>query len=92
MLHIKSLIPKTINRTKIKENFDNKTICEQAEKIIKKNIPEIEVFFYKKKLLYIRCLNSIAANELFLKQEEMKNKINKLLNQNLIEKLIIKTK
>ena len=92
MLHIKLIIPKVINKIKLKENLDDNTIREQAEKIIKKNTPNAEVFFYQNKSLYVRCLDSITANELFLGQEKIKKKINKFLSQNVVEKLIIKTK
>jgi hypothetical protein len=92
MLHIKSIIPKVINKIKIKENLDDSTIREIAEKIIKKNTPNAEVFFYQNKSLYVRCLDSAAANELFLSQEKIKKKINKILSQTVVEKLIIKTK
>jgi len=91
MLHIKSIIPKVIDRIKTGD-IDKNTICQEAEKIIKKNTPDIEVFFYKNKTLYIRCFNSIAANELFLKQEELKEEINSFLNKKLVNKLVIKTR
>ena len=91
MLHIKSVIPKVIDRIKTGD-IDKTTICKEAEKIIKKNTQDIEVFFYKNKTLYIRCFNSAAANELFLKQEELKEEINGFLNKKLVNKLIIKTR
>jgi hypothetical protein len=91
MLHIKSVIPKVINKIKLRENLDDNTVREQAEKIIKKNAPNIEVFFYQNKSLYVRCSDSITANELSLDQEKIRKKINKFLNQDAVEKLIIKT-
>jgi hypothetical protein len=91
MLHIKSIIPRVINRIK-NGDIDKSTICKEAEKIIKKNTPDIEVFFYKNKTLYIRCFNSITANELFLRQEELKEEINGFLNKKLVNKLVIKTR
>ena len=92
MMHIKLIIPKVINKIKLRENLDDSAVREQAEKIIKKNTPDVEVFFYQNKSLYIRCQDSIIANELFLNQEKIKKKINKFLSQEAIEKLIIKTK
>jgi hypothetical protein len=91
MLHIKSIIPKVINKIKVKENLDDDAIREQAEKIIKKNTPNAEVFFYQNKSLYVRCLDAIAANELFLSQEKIRKKLNKSFDQNVVEKLVIKT-
>lgn len=92
MRHIKFIIPKTIKRLGKRESIDKNTICREAEKIIKKGIPDIEVLFYKNKNLFIRSFNSITANELFLNQEKIKEKINKFLNNKAINKIIIKTK
>ena len=93
MLHIKLIIPKTIkNLRKRKDTIDEKIIYQEAERIIKKNTPDIEVFFYKNKNLYIRCFNSATANELFLNQEKIIDKINQSLDRKAINKLIIKTR
>ena len=87
MLHIKSIISQALGNKEI----DDDTICREAEKIIKKNTPSIEVFSFKNKTLYIKCFDSAIANEMFLNQEEIKDEINKFLKQDIIEKLIIKT-
>lgn len=92
MIHIKSIIPKSINKIKTKEDVDGKIISREAEKIIKKDIPNIEVSFYKKRSLYISCFDPVVVNELLLRQEEIIEKINKSLNKNLIKKLIFKNR
>ena len=92
MLHIKLIIPKAIKRLRKRKDIDENIIYQEAERIIKKNTPNIEVFFYKNKNLYIRCFNSATANELFLNQEKMIDKINQSLNRKAINKLIIKTR
>jgi len=92
MLHIKSIIPKSIDKIGKESAIDANTVCKEAEKIIKKNTPEAEVFFYKNKTLYVRCSDSSAANGLFLGQEKIKDEINEFLDKKLINKLIIKTR
>ena len=92
MLHIKLIIPKAIKSLRKRKDIDENIIYQEAERIIKKNTPNIEVFFYKNKNLYIRCFNSATANELFLNQEKMIDKINQSLNRKAINKLIIKTR
>lgn len=91
MLHIKQIIPRVIKNLG-RRDLDENTICRESEKIVKKNTPNVEVFFYKNKNLYIRCFNSVAANELFLNQEKIIDKINQNLNQKAINKLIIQIK
>lgn len=92
MLHIKLIIPRAINNLKKRKNVDEKILYQEAERIIRKNTPNIEVFFYKNKNLYIKCFNSITANELFLNQEKIIDEINQSLNGKAINKLIIKIK
>ena len=92
MLHIRFLINKTLKNVKETKSFDVNIIYKEAERVIKKNTPDVEVFFYKNKTLYVNCFNSITANEVFLNQDKIIQEINESLNKNLITKLIIKTK
>lgn len=92
MLHIKQIIPRVIKNLKKGKDLDETTIYKESEKIIKKNTPDAEVFFYKDKNLYIKCSNPVIANEIFLNQEELKNRINGRLNREIVDKLIIKIK
>lgn len=91
MLHIKKIIPKILDNLSLSHNINNDIIFQEAEKIIKKSTPDVEVLFYKNKILTIKCFNSITANELFLNQEKIKDKINKSLKKETIKKIIIKT-
>ena len=90
MLHIKQIIPRIIKNLKRGRGLDENIIYKESEKIIKKNTPNIEVFFYKDKALYIKCPNSVVANEIFLNQDKIINKINQALNQEAVNKLITK--
>jgi len=92
MQHIKSFIPKVIDNIKTGDELDKNTVCIEAEKIIKKNTLDAEVFFYKNKILYVRCFNSISANEIYLNQERLKEEINGFFNKKIVSKLIIKTR
>lgn len=89
MFHIKLIIPRVLKNLKNKR-LDKDTICKEAERIIKGNTPNAEVLFYKNGNLTIKCFNSSTANEIFLNQEKIKNKINQSLNQGAIKKLIVK--
>lgn len=91
MLHIKKILPKILNNLSSGHNIDDDVILREAEKIIKKSTPDVEVLFYKNKILTIKCFNSITANELFLNQEKIKDKISKSLKRETIKKIVIKT-
>jgi hypothetical protein len=90
MLHIKQIIPRIIKNLKKGRGLDENIIYKESEKIVKKNTPNVEVFFYKDKTLYIKCPNSVVANEIFLNQDKIINKINQALNQEAINRLITK--
>jgi len=90
MLHIKQIIPRVIKNLRKAKELDGDTICKESEKIVKKNTPNVEVFFYKDKTLYIKCFNSVTANEIFLNQDKIIGKINQTLNQEAVNKLITK--
>lgn len=92
MFHIKQIIPRVIKGLKEGKNLDEITIYKESEKILKKNTPDAEVFFYKDKNLYIKCPNPVIANEIFLNQEEIIERINDRLNKKIVNKLIIKIK
>jgi len=91
MLHIKSILIKKHKKAALSKNIENDIICSCAQKIIQKSAPEVEVLFYKNKTLYLKCPNSALANELFLKQEKLKEKINKFFKQKTVERLIVRT-
>ncbi len=90
MIHIKSLIFQKSQKLNLSQNINKNTICQIANTIIQKNTPNVEVFFYQKNSLYLRCSNQIIANEIYLNQEKIKNKINKILKKDIVKKLIIK--
>lgn len=91
MFHIKSILPQIIRNLKV-GRLDKNVICKEAERIIKKGTPNIKVLFYKDKTLGIKCFDSITANEIFLNQERIKNKINQSLKKEAVKKLIIKSR
>jgi len=92
MLHIRFILPKTTKGLKQNEEIDEEVIYREAQKILNKNTPNVEVFFYKNKNLYINCSNSIIANELFLNQDKIIEEINQFFKRKTISRLIIKVK
>ena len=91
MRHIKSILLKNLEDLDKGNRLDGDTICKQAEEIIKKSAPDTRVLFYKNKTIYIKSPSAIIANELFLKQEKIKEKLNKLFKKQIIKKIIIKS-
>jgi len=90
MLHIKDVIVKKIS--KWKDDIEPVVICRVSEEIVKeKSTNQVEVLFYKNKSLYIKCPNSVVANELYLIQDEIKNKVNKFFKKKILKKIIFKT-
>ncbi len=89
MRHIKSIIFQAKESLKINK-IDEELIRREAERIIKKSTPNIEVLFYKNKTIGVKCFNSITANEVFLIQEKIKEELNQFLGRKLIRKIIIK--
>ena len=91
MLHIKSLIIKKLGHWQEYKDTDNNTVCREAEEILKqKSTDAIEVLFYKNQTIYIKCPNSVVANELRLKQEEIKGELNKVFKKDVVKKITIK--
>ncbi|MBD3282306.1 MAG: DUF721 domain-containing protein [Candidatus Portnoybacteria bacterium] len=88
MFHIKQILKRTANGI-IEEELDEELIIKNAEFIIKKDIPDIEVSFYDKKNLGVKCQSSIAANELFLNREKLRAKINSFFKRRIINKIIV---
>jgi len=91
MLHIKSVLYKTAQNLGKRGNIDDKMVFQESKKIIQKSAPDAEVLFYKNRILCVKCINSIIANELFLNQENLRDKINSFLNKKVIKRIIIKT-
>jgi hypothetical protein len=92
MRHIKSIILKRLKNLGSVE-ADEKEIYGRIKEIIKqKSTDGVEVLFYKNKCLYLKCDNSIVANEICLIQEEIKEEINKFFNKNVLNKIVIKAK
>lgn len=92
MRHIKSIILKRLKNLGDIE-VGEKEICEKLKEIIKqKSADGVEVLFYKNKCAYLKCDNSIVANEMRLTQEEVKEETNKLFNKRVLNKIVIKTK
>lgn len=91
MFHIKSVLYRTAQNLGKVSNIDDKMVFQESKKIIQKSAPDAEVLFYKNRILGIKCVNSIIANELFLNQESLKEKINSFLNKKVIKRIIIKT-
>ena len=96
MRHIKSIIfqrLKTLNKKNINNNVevDANLVCKKLEEIIKqKSTSTCSVLFYKNKEAHIKCFNSIVANELYFLREEIRHKINKFFNQEVLKKIIFK--
>ncbi|MFH2013357.1 MAG: DciA family protein [Patescibacteria group bacterium] len=88
MRHIKVFIPNAINSI---NNLDDDLIIKKSEEIIKKSAFDVKVLFYKDKKLGIKCDDSLIANEVYLNQEQLKDRINKFFNKKVVDKLIIKS-
>jgi hypothetical protein len=85
---IKAINKKTPNNI---GTIDAVVVCRKLEEIIQqKSTEHVEVLFYKNKEACIKCFNSFLANELYLRQEEIKEKINKFFGRDVLKKIIFK--
>jgi hypothetical protein len=96
MRHIKSIIfkkLKTLNK-KTPDNtgtIDSNAVCKKLEEIIQqKSAEHVEALFYKNKEVCVKCFSPFLANELYLRQEEIKEKVNQFFNREVLKKIIFK--
>ena len=89
---IKKILPYLINRLGLKREIEiNKIFSLWPDLVVKicgQNYKEkLKPLYFKNRTLFISCPDSIWANELQLRQEELLRKINQHFNQKKIEKL-----
>lgn len=92
MRHIKSIILKRLKNLNNPETDEKEIYRKIEETINQKSASTCSALFYKNKSIYIKCNNSVIANELRLIQEEIKKEINDFFNKKVLTKVIIKVK
>ncbi len=91
MFHIKALLSQFLKQKKIQSRIKEVSISKKANQILKQTFnSDIKVCFYKNKTLFIKCPNSILANELRFQEEKIKNKLNDKFNKEVVKNIIIR--
>ncbi|MBA7496105.1 hypothetical protein ES702_06703 [subsurface metagenome] len=92
MFHIKSLIPKVLQKQGIKKQVEAIEICKIADKILKEAFDntDAKAAFFRNSTLQIKCPNSTLANEVQLRKERIRNEINEELGKELIKDIFTK--
>lgn len=93
MIHVKSLIPKFLQKQEIKKQVEAIEVCKIADKILKEAFSNnnAKALFFRNSTLHVRCSNSTLANEIYLRKERTKNEINEEMDQELVKDILIKT-
>lgn len=93
MLHIKSFIFKFLQRNGIKNQVEAAEICRVANRIFEEIFGSKSRpwrFFFRNHILQVKCSNSILANEVQLRREQIKNQINKEFGREIIKIILTK--
>lgn len=90
MFHIKSLIPKILQRPRIKQQVEAVEVCKIADKILKEAFGSnnAKATFFRNSTIQIKCPNSTLANEIQLRRERIKNEINEELGKELVKNIL----
>lgn len=96
MFHIKSLIPKVLQRQGIKQQVEAVEVCKIADKILKEAFGKAarqrrgspKAAFFRNSTIQIKCPNSTLANEIQLRKERIKNEINEELGKKLVKNIL----
>lgn len=92
MFHIRSLIPKVLQRQGIKKQIEAVEVCKIADRILKEAFGNsgAKVAFFRNSTLQIKCPNSTLANEVRLRKERIKNEINEEIGKELVKNILTK--
>ena len=92
MFHIKSLLPKFLQRQGIKKQIEAVEVCKIADKILKEAFgsKDAKAVFFKNSTLQIKCSNSVLANEIQLRKERIRNEINEEVGKEIVKNILTK--
>lgn len=94
MFHIKSFISKFLEKNGIKNQLQAAEVCKIADRLLKETFgnQHPKALFFRNETLQIKCSNPILANEVQIRKEEIRNRINDELNKILVKNIITKIK
>jgi len=89
MQHIKRLLEKRIQESGLSENVKTALACEAFEVIIAERydnniLKKVKPLYIKNKILNITCVNSVIMQEINMIKQELIDKVNKKVNQEII--------
>jgi uncharacterized membrane protein YheB (UPF0754 family) len=92
MFHIKSIVPKILQRQGIKDQVEVVKICRMIDSMLEEKFGKksAKVAFFHNGTLQIKCPNSVLANEVQLHKERIKNEINEELNREVVRSILTK--
>lgn len=91
-IKIKNLLNKSINRAGFSRQIEATQVVEQADKVLRQILSQkvyekIKPVSFKNGALTIACLNSVAAQEVKLRQREIIAQINQPFKERLVTDL-----
>ncbi len=92
MFHIRSLIPKVLQRQGIKKQIEAVEVCKIADKILKEAFgnSSAKAAFFRNSTIQIKCPNSTLANEIQLRKERIKNEVNEEMGKEVVKNILTK--
>lgn len=90
MFHIKSLLPKFLQRQGIKKQIEAVEVCKIADMILKEAFgnSNAKAAFFRNSTLQIRCSNSTLANEVQLRKERIRNEMNEEIGKETVKNIL----
>lgn len=92
MIPIKSLISQFLKRKEIKQQLESVKVCEITNRILKEafGTDQAKATFFRNSTIQINCPDSVLSNEIQLRKQGIKNKINAELEQPIVKDIISK--
>jgi len=90
MFHIKSILPKVLQKPEIRKQIEATQICKIADKIMSQTLgsKSAKALFFRNSILQLRCSNSVVANEIQLRKERIRNEINEKLGKETVKNIL----
>jgi len=94
MIPLKSLLSKFLQRKEIKQQLEAVKVCEISNQILKEafGADQAKATFFRNSIIQIQCTNSSLSNEIRLRKQGIKNRINKELGDVTVKDILIRVR
>jgi len=93
VFHIKSILPRVLQKQGIRKQIEAVKICKIADKVMSQTFgsKSAKALFFRNSILQLRCSNSVVANEIQLRKERIRNEINEKFGKEIVKNILTKS-